>query len=255
MKFTPPLQPAILIKRYKRFLADVTLPNGDEKTMHCANTGAMTGCAETGNTIWYSTSSNLKRKYPNSWEISVNSQGHHICINTARANALVIEAIENDQIPELTGYCELKAEVKYGEENSRIDILLSSETRPACYIEVKSVTLLDEDRSDPNNNQSTGGRTDGRNSGQGYFPDAVTTRGQKHLRELIQMVESSHRAVLLFAVLHTGITRVSVAHHIDAKYAQLLTQARDAGVEVLCYTANISSLEIKLTNRIEFINN
>lgn len=249
MKFTPPLQPATLIKRYKRFLADVTLPNGDEKTMHCANTGAMTGCAETGNDVWYSTSSNLKRKYPNSWEISVNPQGHHICINTARANALVIEAIENDQISELTGYCELKAEVKYGEENSRIDILLSSETRPACYIEVKSVTLLDEDRSDSNNNQST----DGRNRGQGYFPDAVTARGQKHLRELIQMVESGHRAVLLFAVLHTGITRVSVAHHIDAKYALLLDQARDAGVEVLCYTASISPLEISLTNRIEFI--
>lgn len=237
MKFNPPLQPATLIKRYKRFLADVTLPDGEERTMHCANTGAMTGCADQGNTIWYSTSDNKKRKYPNSWEISVNSQGHHICINTARANALVVEAIEQQAIKELVGYDVLRTEVKYGKENSRIDILLEDHaTQPTCYIEVKSVTLLDNQQP-----------------GQGYFPDAVTLRGQKHLRELIEVVESGQRAILFFAVLHSGIEKVSVAHHIDADYSQLLKQAKEIGVEVICYQADISPQEMKLNRSIDFI--
>ncbi|HBV75131.1 MULTISPECIES: DNA/RNA nuclease SfsA [Vibrio] len=242
MKFTPPLQSATLIKRYKRFLADVTLPNGEEKTMHCANTGAMTGCADTGNTIWYSTSDNAKRKYPNSWEISVNSKGDHICVNTARANTLVTEAINQQHIPELLGYDNLRTEVKYGQENSRIDILLETSDalqRPPCYIEVKSVTLLDEKNG----------------TGRGYFPDAITLRGQKHLRELMEVVESGQRAVLFFAVLHTGIENVSSAHHIDADYSQLLKQAKDIGVEVICYQADISPQQMKLTSAIEFIDN
>lgn len=240
MIFSPPLQSATLIKRYKRFLADVTLPNGDIKTMHCANTGAMTGCAEPGNQVWYSTSDNPKRKYPNSWELSVTQQGDTICINTARANGLVVEAIEQQKIPELVGFEILRTEVKYGQENSRIDILL--EGMPAaperrCYIEVKSVTLLQNERG----------------IGQGFFPDAVTTRGQKHLRELIEMVESGHRAVLFFAVLHSGIEKVSCAHHIDSNYSQLLKQAKEAGVEVLCYKAKLSPQQIELSSSIEFI--
>ncbi|OEF24619.1 DNA/RNA nuclease SfsA [Vibrio rumoiensis] len=241
MNFSPPLQPATLIKRYKRFLTDVTLPNGEEKTMHCANTGAMTGCAEPGNTIWYSTSDNAKRKYPNSWEISVNSKGDHICINTARANGLVAEAINQQRISELVGYDVLRTEVKYGNENSRIDILLesTSSVRAPCYIEVKSVTLLDEKNT----------------TGQGYFPDAVTLRGQKHLRELMEVVKSGQRAVLFFAVLHTGIEKVSAAHHIDADYSQLLKQAKDIGVEVICYQAEISPKQMQLTSAIEFIDN
>lgn len=241
MIFSPPLQPATLIKRYKRFLADVTLPNGEVKTMHCANTGAMTGCADAGNQIWYSTSDNPKRKYPNSWELSVTPQGDWICINTAKANALVVEAIEQQKIPQLLGYDTLRTEVKYGKENSRIDILLehkdAAAPRPRCYIEVKSVTLLQPELG----------------SGRGFFPDAVTTRGQKHLRELIEMAEMGHRAVLFFAVLHTGIENVASAHHIDADYSQLLTQARAAGVEVICYKANISSEQINLSAAIEFI--
>ncbi len=237
MIFSPPLQPATLIKRYKRFLTDVTLPNGEVKTMHCANTGAMTGCADVGNQIWYSTSDNLKRKYPNSWELSVNPQGDMICINTARANAFVVEAIEKQRIAELTGYDVLRTEVKYGNENSRIDILLQDDNRSDCYIEVKSVTLLQPEYG----------------AGQGFFPDAVTTRGQKHLRELIEMVEQGHRAVLFFAVLHTGIEKVSAAHHIDADYSQLLKQAKEAGVEVICYQADISPQQIELRAAIEFI--
>ncbi|MEZ9508017.1 DNA/RNA nuclease SfsA [Vibrio cyclitrophicus] len=240
MHFNPPLEPATLIKRYKRFLTDIKLPDGSERTIHCANTGAMTGCATPGNTVWYSTSDNAKRKHPNSWEISETDKGHRICVNTARANQLAVEAIENGTIVELLGYNALRTEVKYGSENSRIDILLEDSEKPLCYIEVKSVTLLDEQET------ST--------EGQGFFPDAVTTRGQKHLRELTEMVESGNRAVLLFTVLHSGIEKVSAAHHIDAKYSLLLKQAQDAGVEVLCYKAELSSTQIQLKQAVEFIN-
>ncbi|MDN3615096.1 DNA/RNA nuclease SfsA [Vibrio gallaecicus] len=238
MHFEPPLEPATLIKRYKRFLTDITLPDGSERTIHCANTGAMTGCATEGDTVWYSTSDNPKRKYPNSWELSETLEGHKICINTARANQLAVEAIENGAIVELSGYKELRTEVKYGSENSRIDILLDDPDKPSCYVEVKSVTLLDDTLQ-----------------GQGYFPDTVTTRGQKHLRELTEMVESGSRAVLLFTVLHSGIEKVSSAHHIDAKYSLLLKQAQDAGVEVLCYKAELSNTQMELKHSLKFIRN
>nr|MBP9643391.1 DNA/RNA nuclease SfsA [Budvicia sp.] len=124
MRFPMPLQSAILIKRYKRFLADVTTPDGQILTLHCANTGAMTGCAEPGDTVWYSTSSNPKRKYAHSWELTETQAGDFICVNTLQANALVKEAIELGRIPELAGYSRLRGEVRYGEENSRIDFLL-----------------------------------------------------------------------------------------------------------------------------------
>lgn len=239
MQFDPELKSATLNKRYKRFLADITLPDGSETTIHCANTGAMTGCATPGDTVWYSQSNNPKRKYPFSWELTYTHQGDFICVNTARANQLSIEAIKADLIHPLLGYEILETEVKYGQENSRIDILLRSPERRNCYIEVKSVTLLDNSE-------------DSAIKGQGYFPDAVTTRGQKHLRELMEVVKRGERAVLLFAILHSGIEKVSPAHHIDAKYSLLLKQAIDSGVEVLCYKAQFSNHEIKLTAAIPF---
>ena len=231
------LQPGKLIKRYKRFLADITLPNGDQTTIHCANTGAMKGCAEPNNNVWYSISDNAKRKYPFSWEISQTQDKDFICVNTLRANQLVEEAIEQGIIKEITGYSSLVSEVKYGSENSRIDFLATFPDGPNAYIEVKSVTLLE--------------------SGHGYFPDAVTTRGQKHLRELMEMVSQGHRAILLFAVLHSGINDISVASHIDPSYAKLLKQAADAGVEILAYKAEFSSnvdvIHINLHDKIAFI--
>ena len=221
MQFLPPLQPATLIQRYKRFLADVVTPDGATLTLHCPNTGAMTGCATPGDTVWYSTSLNKTRKYPHTWEITQTVGGEYICVNTLRANQLVKEAISLDLIPELRGYNTLKSEVKYGAEGSRIDFMLQAEQRPECYIEVKSVTLADRDN--------------------GYFPDAVTLRGQKHLRELISVAATGKRAVLLFAVLHTAIGRFSPARHIDPKYAQLLNEAQKQGVEVLVYKAELSA--------------
>lgn len=238
MKYNPPLQSATLLKRYKRFLADLELSDGTTFTAHCANTGKMTGCADAGFTAFYSTSSNTKRKYPQSLELTQNNVSQLICVNTAIANKVVEEALNNGVIDELTGYQHIQSEVKYGSENSRIDFLLTHSSKANCYVEVKSVTLLSEDRPQ---------------SGQGYFPDAQTVRGQKHIRELIDMVKQGHRAVLLFAVLHQGITQVSAAVHIDPTYAQLLSEAIEQGVEVLAYKAHISASEVTLIEKVPFI--
>jgi len=233
------VKPATLIKRYKRFLADVILTDGNTTTMHVANTGAMTGCAEPEDTVWYSTSDNPKRKYPYSWELTQTKKNHFICVNTIRANQLAEDAILNGTITELQGFDELQREVKYGEENSRIDILLSHSNNDSSqkkqsrtYIEVKSVTLLEGD--------------------QGYFPDTVTTRGQKHLRELMSIVKNGDRAVLLFTILHTGINNFQPAKHIDKKYADLLQQALTSGVEVLVYKAKICPEYIYLSEKIDW---
>lgn len=226
MQFNPPLQPATLIKRYKRFLADVRLPDGREMTLHCANTGAMTGCATPGDTVWYSTSDSKTRKYPHSWELTETAAGDWICVNTLRANTLVQEALTAGIIRPLAGYRTLRSEVKYGSENSRIDFLLTEPGLPDCYVEVKSVTLL--------------------HNGEGYFPDAVTVRGQKHLRELMAIAASGRRAVLFFAVLHSGIEQINVARHIDPQYAALLDQARVAGVEIIVYKASLSAEAMKI---------
>jgi sugar fermentation stimulation protein len=226
MQFMPALQHATLIKRYKRFLADIITPDGETLTIHCPNTGAMTGCGTPGDTVWYSTSDNAKRKYPHTWEITQTQNGAFICVNTQRANTLAKEAILSEKIPELTGYNALKSEVKYGMEGSRIDLMLEADNRPKCYIEVKSVTLAENEC--------------------GYFPDAVTLRGQKHLRELMSVVADGDRAVLLFAVLHSAIEKFSPAHHIDAQYAQLLAEAQKRGVEILAYKAELSADKISL---------
>lgn len=221
MKIT--LQKATLIKRYKRFLADVILKNGTTTTIHVANTGAMTGCATPNDSVFYSTSDNPKRKYPFSWELSQTFQEHWICVNTIRANQLVEEALNQQKIKELLGFSQLKREVKYGQENSKIDFFLCDNHHIDTYIEVKSVTLLE--------------------GNQGYFPDAKTVRGQKHLRELIDIVEQGKRAILFFAVLHSGISSVKVADHIDEKYAELFKLAQEKGVEVIAYKAKFSRHE------------
>jgi sugar fermentation stimulation protein A len=220
----PVLTKAILKKRYKRFLADVVLDNGDELTVYCPNTGAMTGCAEPGSVVWLSSSDDLKRKYRYTWELVQNGNKNIICIHSARANKIFQEAIENGFIEPLNGYDKIACEVKYGEENSRIDFLLSNQGQQ-CFVEVKSVTLMIE-------------------GGVGLFPDAVSKRGSKHLRELIAMVEQGHRAVLVFCVLHTGIVSVAPAQMIDEQYASTLRQAQAAGVEVLVYGALVSQSKL-----------
>lgn len=238
MLFSTPLKKATLIKRYKRFLADILLEDGTETTIHVANTGAMTGCANPGDTVWYSTSLNLKRKYPFSWELTKTNNNHYICVNTMQANKLAEEAIKNGVITQLQNYENLTREVKYGDENSKIDILLNDyhnneklNNKANCFVEVKSVTLYKGD-------------------GLGQFPDAVTTRGQKHLRELMAIAATGQRAVLLFVVLHNGIESVSAAADVDPLYAQLLEQAVNSGVEVLAYSCNMSNDELVIKEQL-----
>jgi sugar fermentation stimulation protein A len=239
MKFSPLLQVATLLTRYKRFLADIRLPDGSVTTIHCPNTGSMKNCIVEGSACWYSVSDNPKRKYPFTWEVATTPRGYLAGVNTGRANALVKEGIENGVIEELVGYREIKAEVKYGDENSRIDFLLrgsgdSKSRQIDCYVEVKSVTL----------------EMDG---GLGLFPDSVSARGAKHLRELMLMVDQGHRAVLVFCVQHAGIEQVSPADDIDPVYGQLLRKAISVGVEVLVYGAAITTEEIVLTRRLTLL--
>lgn len=237
MLFSSDLKSGILIKRYKRFLADILLEDNEIKTIHCANTGAMTGCANVRDAVWYSTSKNPKRKLANTWELTYTHDNHWICVNTNNANQIVKEALTNKEITDFNQYDDIRSEVKYGMENSRIDFFLTSHQKVPCYLEVKSVTLYD-----PKNQF-------------GYFPDAVTTRGQKHLRELTLIATQGQRAVIFFLVLHSAIKVFSPAKHIDPLYCQLLKEAQKAGVEILCYNTNISTLGITINQKIPVIIN
>lgn len=221
MNFSPPLKAATLERRYKRFLADVVLDTGERVTVHCANTGSMLNCAEPGSRVWLSVAGNPKRKLPYTWELVEVAGAHLACINTARPNVLVAEALAANAIPDLRGYGTIRREVKYG-DGSRIDLWLGDHiaARPEAWVEIKNVTL-------------------GRGS-QGSFPDAVTTRGQKHLRELIHKAQAGARAVMFFCVSHTGITSVHPADDIDPEYGRLLRLAATAGVELMAWRLRIS---------------
>ncbi len=219
MKFNPPLLPGRLIKRYKRFLADITLDGGEPITAHCPNSGSLKHNKDEGLEVWVQKSSNPNRKLAYTWELARTEADHWVMIHAARANALTLEAIEAGVVSELAGSDRIETEVKYGHQKSRIDLLLHFGDR-RCFVEVKSVTLLED--------------------GVLMFPDAVTTRGQKHLEELIAMRNEGHRAVIFFAALHTGSDSFAPATHIDPRYADLLRQAADAGVEILAYRAEIS---------------
>ena len=210
---------AQLIQRYKRFLADVILPNGETITLHCPNTGSMKNCIQPMSTCWYSTSTSLTRKYPNTLEIVTTPNGDLAGINTSRSNTLVEVAIHTGVISELQGYDHVRREVVYGSEKSRVDFVLGRGDEK-CFVEVKNVTLMEA-------------------KGQGLFPDAVSERGTKHLRELMQMVREGYRAVLLFCVQHTGIESVEPADAIDPLYGKTLREAIANGVEVIAYGAEI----------------
>lgn len=235
MQFESNLEHATLIKRYKRFLADVKLPNGQEITIHCPNTGSMKNCQDPGGKIWFSTVNKKARKYAQTWQFIEVNDCELVGINTSLANRLVLEAIENGVIKQIVNFSKLRTEVSYGTENSRIDILLEDgDTR--CYIEVKNVSF-------------------GVSGKMGLFPDAVTVRGQKHLRELINVKKAGERAILVFCVQHTGVDRISPADNIDPVYADLLRKALEAGVEVIAYQADIdiSSSTIRLEKELPVI--
>jgi sugar fermentation stimulation protein A len=226
----PRLVKGKLLRRYKRFLADVELDSGELITAHCPNTGAMTGCAEPGSRVWLSVSDSKTRKYPHTWELVQTSRGI-ACIHSARANAVVAEAIEAGVVSGLSTFRELRREVKYG-SGSRADLVLSQEGSE-IFVEVKSVTLCLEE-------------------GQGVFPDAVSERGRKHLRELQTLREAGTRAMMFFCVLHAGISRVSAAGDIDPRYREALREAMAAGVEVQAWRADISPDHLLLNEQLPF---
>ncbi|MBT4162836.1 MAG: DNA/RNA nuclease SfsA [Gammaproteobacteria bacterium] len=228
---------ATLVRRYKRFLTDVKLADGSIITVHCPNTGSMKNCIEEGADVWLSKSDNPKRKYQYTWEYLRTRRGHTIGINSGRANELAAAAITAGVIPALAGYSELKREVKYGDENSRIDLLLSNGEDCRCYVEVKSVTLLEDPPS----------------RGLGYFPDAVSKRGAKHLRELVSVVRKGHRAVLFFCVQHTGILEVRPADHVDTIYGTLLREAARAGVEIMAFKCRVAQSGFKLWREVPVV--
>nr|WP_314492190.1 DNA/RNA nuclease SfsA [uncultured Pseudomonas sp.] len=236
MRFHPELEEGRLLRRYKRFLADIELASGEQLTIHCPNTGSMLNCMVEGGQVWFSRSNDPKRKLPGTWEISETPQGRLACINTARANALVEEALRAGLIAELAGFTALRREVAYGEERSRIDFLLAY-PQGAAYVEVKSVTL-----GYPG-------------SAVAAFPDAVTQRGAKHLRELAALARQGVRAVQLYCVNLTGIDAVRPAEEIDAAYAQALRAAVAEGVEVLAYGTRLDAGEIFIDRRLPVLLN
>ncbi|WP_435606226.1 DNA/RNA nuclease SfsA [Pseudomonas knackmussii] len=232
MRFVPALEEARLLRRYKRFLADIETASGEQLTIHCPNTGSMLNCMSEGCRVWFSRSSDPKRKLPGTWELAETPQGRLACVNTGRANRLVEEALLAGDIAELAGFAELRREVAYGVENSRADFRLDFAEGPV-FVEVKSVTLGFDDTA------------------VAAFPDAVTTRGAKHLRELAAMAREGTRAVLLYCVNLSGIEAVRPAVEIDPAYAAALAEAREAGVEVLAYGADLDSQEIRLVRRLD----
>jgi len=219
MNFDRPLIRATLIRRYKRFLADVTLEDGREVVAHCANPGAMTGLAQAGTTVWLEPNDDPKRKLRYSWKLA-EIDGALIGIDTALPNKVVGEALRAGRVPELAAYKGVRPEVKYG-EGSRVDFLLTQAGLPDCYVEIKSANLC-------------------RRAGLVEFPDTVTTRGAKHMAALAAMVAAGHRAVVLYLVQRTDCSAFAVADDIDARYAAAFSAARNEGVEALCYRATLS---------------
>lgn len=232
MQFTTSLLRGTLIRRYKRFLADVTLPDGETITAHCPNTGAMTGCAEPGFTVWLSQSDNPKRKLPYTWELAQDFNQNFIGINTHNANKLVAEALNNKSLDAFNQVEEVKREVTPPGASSRFDFAFQRSGKTE-YMEVKSVTLNED--------------------GAGYFPDAVTTRGKRHCLELAALAERGIPTTLAFCVQHTGIKSVSIASHIDPQYAEAVNEAHRKGVKIVAFGCLINQQKVEINQSLPVI--
>ena len=233
MKLSADLVPATLLRRYKRFLADVELADGSVITAHVANPGAMIGLQAAGARVWLSKSPSKTRKLPFSWELIEADFGNGpelVGVNTMHPNAIVAEALAANAIPELAGYDTIRREVKYGAA-SRVDFLLEHPSRPPCYVEVKNVHMM-------------------RQPSLAEFPDSVTARGARHLDELAAMVATGARAVMLFVIQIGSSTRFALARDIDPAYGAAFDRARAAGVEALAYTCRIDHTAITLAGRV-----
>ena len=232
MRFTAPLTEGRLIRRYKRFLADVTIAGGQRVTAHCANPGAMTGLAEPGMRVFLSRSDKPGRKLPWSWEL-VEADGALVGINTAHPNRLMAEAIAADRIAELAGYDAARREVPYA-NGSRIDILLTRADRPDAYVEIKNVHLS-------------------RRPGLAEFPDSVTARGTRHLGALADMVAAGKRAVMLYVIQRSDAECFRLARDVDPAYGAAFDRARAAGVEMLAYDCRLSAAEIAVAGPVPLV--
>ena len=230
MDFPDPLLRGTLVKRYKRFMADVMLESGDTVTAHCANTGAMLGVQNPGSEVWLSPARNPDRKLKFTWEM-IRIGESLVGINTAHPNKIVAEAIEAGKIPELSGYGDLRREVKYG-TNSRIDILLSEDSKPDCYVEIKNVHLM-------------------RDTGVAEFPDSVSTRAAKHQGELANMVEQGARSVTVYLCQREDCDSFRLAADIDPDYARAVKDAKQRGVEAICYACALTPEAISVSHRLE----
>lgn len=236
MKFHAPLLKGRLTKRYKRFMADVELDDGATVTAHCANSGSMLSVNEPGAEVWLSPARNPDRKLKYTWEM-IRIGRSLVGINTSHPNALVAEAIQAGKVAELTGYADLRREVKYG-KNSRIDVLLEDPKKGLCYVEVKNVTM----------------RRDLTKGAPVEFPDGVTARGAKHLVELSDMVADGHRAVMFYLVQRgDGNAGVTIARDIDPGYGEALDAARKHGVEIVAYGCKLTPTSITLAKPLEFL--
>ena len=232
MQFPAPLSHGVLISRYKRFFADVTLDSGEEITAHCPNPGAMLGLNIPGLPVWLSRSDDPKRKLAHTLEL-MEVDGGLVGINTMHPNRLVAEALAHDVIPELTGYSSIRREVNYG-TNSRVDFLLETPDRAPCWLEIKNCHLM-------------------RTPGLAEFPDCVAARSSKHLRELAAMVEEGHRAVALFVVQRTDCEGFLACGELDPLFAKTLDEVAAKGVEVLVYTCGMSETGVQITRRLPWL--
>ncbi|WP_411820542.1 DNA/RNA nuclease SfsA [Hyphococcus formosus] len=231
MRLPNPLQSGRLIKRYKRFLADIKLDDGREITAHCANPGSMLAVAVEGARVWVHEHGDPKRKLAFSWEL-IELGNTLVPINTANPNKIGFEAVEAGIIPELTGYGDIRREVKYG-DGSRIDLLLEGGRRKkTCFVEIKNVHLS-------------------RQRGLAEFPDSVTARGTKHLNELAKIADQGDRAVMLFIVQRSDCHRFSPAADLDPAYAETLKAVSNQGVELLCYDCEVTHSEVVLRKALE----
>jgi len=226
MRFQSPLLRATLLRRYKRFLADIRLDDGTETTAHCPNPGAMTGLAAPGTGIWVERTDDPRRKLRHAWRLAETAQGALVCVDTGAANRVVRAALDAGAIPALAPYDRVRPEQRMGAA-SRVDFILSGPWLPEAWVEVKSVTLC-------------------RVPGLAEFPDAVTARGARHLGDLAAQARAGHRAVLFYLAQRADARAVTVAADIDPAYAAALAEARAAGVEVLAHRADISLAGIKI---------